>query len=163
MKRLHIISLAVGLVLGLALHASVARAGPRPTSDLALMSQLNGAPFREANGIGGSYADGGGLSLWSADAGPGCNNVSTGAVYEMHCSSAGHFCPWGNDGGAGLAMCGYTIGNIAYGRPVPASTPGAPAPYYFVTPANLDVAYTNVCITPKQGDVTMTCALFRMR
>ena len=160
MTKRNVLTFALGIVMGLALSIAPAQAGPRPSSELGLFSSLNGVQTRETNSL---VADGGGLSLWSMDAGPGCNNVATGAVYEMHCNSAGHFCPWGSDGGAGLAFCGTTIGNVAYGRPVNASTPAAPAPYWFTTPTDLSSSTTNVCIVPKAGDLTMTCALFRMR
>lgn len=165
MKRLHIISLAVGLVLGLALHVSPAEAGPRPTSDLALFTALNGKHTRELNQTNSliGNADGGGLSLVSIDAGPGCNLVATGAVYEGHCATAGHFCPWGSDGGTGGSFCSTSIGSPSYGRPVNASSPNAPAPFWFITAPDLTNATTNVCIIPKLGDSTMTCALFRMQ
>lgn len=150
---------ALGLVMGLALSVTPAQAENRP-AELGLFLMLNGEQSRTMNVL---VADGGGLSLQSMDAGPGCNNVATGAVYEMHCSSAGHFCPWGNDGGAGLAVCGTTIGNVGYGRPVNASTPAAPAPFFFTTAAGGTGATKSVCIVPKSGDTNMTCALFRMR
>lgn len=157
-KRTLSLVFALGIVMGLALSVPAAEAGPRPGSELDLFTRLNGVQTREMNGV-----DGGGLSLQSQDAGPGCNDVATGAVYEAHCSSAGHFCPWGSDGGAGLAFCGTTIGSVAYGKPINASTPSAPAPFWFVTPADSRSPTTNVCIVPKSGDVDMTCALYRMR
>jgi hypothetical protein len=153
---------ALGLVMGLALSIQPAQAETRP-AELGLFTMLNGEVSREMNTSTGGFADGGGLTLWSIDAGPGCNNVATGAVYEMHCNAAGRFCPWGTDGGAGLAFCGTTIGAVGYGKPVNASTETAPAPYWFVTAPGAQGATKNVCIVPAAGSVNMTCALFRMR
>lgn len=154
--------LALGLVMGLALSFNSANAENRP-AELGLFSQLNGEVSRGVNTAAGGNADGGGLSLYSVDAGPGCNNVATGGVYEIHCNAAGHFCPWGSDGGAGLAFCGTTIGNLAYGKPIAASTPSSPAPFWYVAPAGDVGAVKNICIVPASGTLSMTCAVFRMR
>lgn len=162
MTTRHGLFLALGLAMGLALSIRPAQAENRP-SEGPLFQLLNGEVSREMNAGAGANADGGGLSLYSVDAGPGCNNVATGAVYEMHCNAAGHFCPWGSDGGAGLAFCGTTIGSVAYGKPVNASTPSAPAPFYFVAGPGTQGSTKNVCIVPASGTLAMTCALFRMK
>jgi hypothetical protein len=159
--RLSIV-FALGLVMGLVLAVFPAHAENRP-AELGLFTQLNGEVSRGVNTAAGGNADGGGLSLYSVDAGPGCNNVATGGVYEIHCNAAGHFCPWGSDGGAGLAFCGTTIGNLAYGKPVAASTPSSPAPFWYVAPAGDVGAVKNICIVPASGTLSMTCAVFRMR
>ena len=147
---------AAGLVMGLALAVTRAEAGNRP-SELPLFSMLNGEVSRDLNAGGGGFplADGGGLTLATHDAGIGCNLVATGAVYEMHCSAAGHFCPW-SDGG-----CSSAIGSQAYGKPVNASVATAPAPYYFVTEAST-TATKLVCVTPS-ASAAMICAMFRMK
>lgn len=161
MKSIHvIIGAALGFMLALALNIPSAHAENRP-SELGLFTMLNGEQSRELNAS--PYFDGGGLTLFSMDAGPGCNNVATGAVYEMHCNTAGHFCAWGSDGGTGGSFCQTAIGSPSYGRPVNASTPAAPAPYWFTTKQGTQGETRSVCIIPKAGDVTMTCALFRMR
>lgn len=167
MRKLRIgMCFVLGLGMGLTLSVTGAHAGPRPTSELALFQLLNGEITRDMNtSSAGAFnqADGGGLTLWTNDAGPGCNNVATGAVYEMHCSAAGHFCPWGSDGGAGLAFCGNVIGNVAYGKPINASTPTAPAPFYFVTKTDLDNATKSVCVVPAVGTLGMTCVPYRLK
>jgi len=158
MKRLHIISLCVGLVLGLALHVSPARADQRPPSDVSLMQALNGEVSRDLNSASCTgWADGGGLTLWTADAGIGCNCVRTGAVYEMHCDVGVYFCPWG-DGG-----CSVTIGSPNYGKPVKASTKDSPAPFYFVAkPDSTPGATKQVCMT-QATTAGATCALYRLQ
>ena len=153
---------ALGLVVGLALSVHPAQAENRP-SELPLLQSLNGEVTRTMNTAAGGHADGGGLTLWSMDAGPGCNNVATGGVYELHCNAAGHFCPWGSDGGAGLAFCGTTIGNVAYGKPINASTPSAPAPFYFTAESGAPGAVKNICIVPASGSLSMTCAVYRLK
>ena len=152
MTTRHGLFAALGLVMGLALSFNTATAGNRP-AELGLFSMLNGEVSRDLNVV---VADAGGLTLMTLDAGIGCNLVSTGAVYEMHCNTAGHFCAW-SDGG-----CSSSINSQAYGRPVNASTPAAPAPYYFVTEASSSTT-KQVCYTPASGSVTGTCALFRMK
>lgn len=148
---------ALGIAMGLALSVTPAEAGTRPGSELGLFQILNGEVVRELNASGGGFADGGGLSIVTLDAGIGCNTLATGAVYEMHCDSAGHFCPWG-DGG-----CSNAIGSQAYGKPINASTPTAPAPFYFVLQGDSTNATKRVCVTPVSGDATMICAPFRLR
>lgn len=143
--------LALGLILGLGV--SVATAGNRPTADNGFL-MLNGEQTRDLNV---TVADGGGLTLVTLDAGVGCNLVATGAVYEMHCNAAGYFCAWG-DGG-----CSSAISSQAYGRPVNASTPTAPAPFFFMTQTDTTNATKQVCITPASGTVNMICAPFRLR
>lgn len=147
---------ALGLCMGLALSVSRADAAPR-NSDGVIFVRLNGVQSRPMNSL---VADGGGLTLMSLDAGPGCNNVSTGQVYEMHCNAGAHFCPW-NDGGV---SCSSTIGAVTYGRPVAASSPSAPAPFFFVAPGDgsLTATSTSVCIAPASGSTSATCALFRL-
>lgn len=135
----------------------------RPYGELNYLQQLNGEVTRGVNALGGANNDGGGLSLYSVDAGPGCNNVPTGGVYEIHCNAAGHFCPWGSDGGAGLAFCGTTIGNVAYGKPVAASSPSSPAPFFYTAPAGTTGSTKNICIVPASGTLSMTCAVFQLR
>lgn len=152
-SRHNLIALGLGVVLGLVLSVSDAHAGNRP-SDGVMFQMLNGEVSREANAL---VTDGGGLSLWTVDAGPGCNTVATGAVYEMHCNAGAHFCVWG-DGG-----CSSTIGSQGYGRPVAASSPSAPAPYFFVTQSDTTNATKQVCVAPASGSTSTTCALFRMR
>ena len=142
-----------GMAIGLVLAVAPAQAGNRP-AELGLFSMLNGEVSRDLNAV---VADGGGVTLMTLDAGIGCNLVSTGAVYEMHCDSAGHFCAW-SDGG-----CSSAVSSQAYGRPVNASTPAAPAPYFFVTEASTSSATKQVCYTPASGDATGICALFRMK
>lgn len=129
--------------------------GNRPTADNAFLT-LNGEVTRDLNTSASGLADGGGATLWTADAGIGCNAVATGAAYEMHCNTAGHFCAW-SDGG-----CSSTIGSQAYGRPVAASTASSPAPYFFVTQTDTANSTQQVCYTPASG-ATGTCALFRLR
>lgn len=155
---------ALGLGMGLTLHVTGADAANRPYGELNFFQLLNGEISRDMNTASGPFnqADGGGLTLWTNDAGPGCNSLATGAVYEMHCSAAGHFCPWGSDGGAGLAFCGNVIGNVAYGKPINASTPTAPAPFYFVTAPSTS-ATKSVCIVPAVGTLGMTCVPYRMQ
>lgn len=150
-----------GIAIGLAVAVLPANAENRP-AELPLFQSLNGEVMRDLNAGPGLAADGGGLTLWSMDAGPGCNTVRTGAVYEMHCNAAVHFCPWGNDGGVGLAVCGTTIGNVAYGRPVAASSASSPAPFFFVTEAGTQGATKSICITPA-STAAATCALFRLK
>lgn len=152
-SRLNLIALALGIVAGFVLSVSPVHAGNRP-SDGVMFQMLNGEVSRELNVV---VADGGGLTLWTVDAGPGCNRVATGAVYEMHCANAGHFCGWADAG------CGSTIGSAQYGRPVAASSPSAPAPYFFMTQADTVNATQQVCVAPASGSASMTCALFRMR
>lgn len=151
-SRPNTIALALGIVLGLAASVSPVHAGNRP-SETVLFQSLNGEVSRELNA---TVADGGGLSLMTLDAGIGCNMLATGAVYEMHCDSPGHFCPWG-DGG-----CSTAIGSQAYGKPFNSSTPSAPAPLYFVTEASA-TATKLICVAPASGDATLTCATFRLR
>lgn len=147
---------ALGVAMGLALSVTEARAENRG-SDGVIFTRLNGVVSREANVF---IADGGGLTLMALDAGPGCNTVRTGGVYEMHCNAAGHFCGW-NDGGV---SCGSTISNSTYGRPVAASSPSAPAPYYFVAPGDPTAGNrTSVCIAPASGSTSVTCALFLLQ
>lgn len=152
-SRHNLLALGLGLVLGLVLSIAPAHAGNRP-SDGVMFQMLNGEVSRELNSL---VADGGGLTLVTYDAGPGCGLVSTGAVYEMHCNAGAHFCGW-NDGG-----CSSTIGSQAYGRPVAASTTSAPAPYFFMTQADTVNTTKLVCIAPASGNSTAQCALFRMR
>lgn len=152
----------LGLGMGLALHVTGAQAENRPYGELNYFQALNGEQSRSRNALGGANSDGGGLSLYSVDAGPGCNNVPTGGVYEIHCNAAGHFCPWGNDGGAGLAVCGTTIGDLAYGRPINASTPTAPYPVFYTAPGGATGATKSICVTPASGTLSMTCAVFKL-
>lgn len=164
MRKLAItMAFALGLGMGLALSITPAQAGPRPGSELDLFTRLNGEVTREVNGTGGGLADGGGLSLITLDAGIGCNTVVTGKVYEMHCDSPVHFCPWGSDGGS--AFCSSNIALVAYGRPVNASTPSAPFPYFFTAAADSSslTATKSVCMTPATGDATAICALFQLK
>lgn len=147
---------ALGVAMGLALSTTEARAENR-ASDGVIFTRLNGVVSRETNVF---IADGGGLTLMALDAGPGCNTVRTGGVYEMHCNAGGHFCGW-NDGGV---ACGSTIGLSTYGRPVAASSPSAPEPYFFVAPGDATAgARTSVCIAPTSGNAAVTCALFLMQ
>lgn len=148
-SRHNLIALGLGLVLGLVLSVSPAHAGNRP-SDGVMYQMLNGEVSREMQ------ADGGGLTLWTADAGIGCAQVATGAVYEMHCNAAAHFCGW-SDGG-----CSTTIGSQAYGRPVAASSASAPVPYFFVTQGDTSSSTKLVCAIPS-ASAALTCSLFRMR
>lgn len=159
MKSPSLLALGLGVVLGLLLSVPAAQAENRPT-ELDLFQRLNGETYRDLNAGGGGFplADGGGLSLMTLDAGIGCNTLRTGAVYEMHCDSPVHFCPWG-DGG-----CSNAIGSQAYGKPVNASTPSAPFPFYFVVEGNATSGATKlICITPASGDATAICAPFRMK
>ena len=143
-----------GVLLGLTLAVIPAQAGNRP-AELGLFSMLNGEVSRDLNSV---VLDGGGATLFSPDGSfIACNNVATGAVYEMHCNIAGHFCAW-SDGG-----CSTAISSQAYGRPVNASTPAAPAPYFFVTEASTTSATKQVCYVPVAGSAAATCALFRMK
>lgn len=147
---------ALGVAMGLALSTTEARADNR-SSDGVIFIRLNGVQTREDNGV---IVDGGALTLHTVDAGPGCNNVKTGGVYEMHCNAGGHFCPW-NDGGV---TCGSTIGLSTYGRPVATSSPSSPAPFYFVAPGNPTAgSTTSVCIAPASGSTSVTCALFLLQ
>lgn len=151
------LAFALGLGMGLALSITPAQAGPRPGSELDLFTRLNGEVTREVNGTGGGLADGGGLTLVTFDAGIGCNTLVKGKVYEMHCDSPVHFCPWG-DGG-----CSATIGSQNYGRPVNASTPSAPYPYFFTLASDSSAGSTKlVCITPATGDATAICVPFQL-
>lgn len=156
MRSPNLLALGLGVVLGLIVSVSPSYAGNRP-SETPLFQMLNGEVSRELNGTGGSFplADGGGLSVVTYDAGVGCQAVATGAVYEAHCSAAGHFCPWG-DGG-----CSSAIGSQNFGKPVNASTATAPAPFWFVTEAST-TSTKLVCVTPS-ASASMVCALFRMR
>lgn len=130
--------------------------GNRPTADNAFL-MLNGEATRDLNTVAGTgLADGGGATLWTIDAGIGCNLVSTGTPYEMHCNTAGYFCV-NQDGG-----CSATIGSPNFGRPVNASTSNAPAPYFF-TPQTDTASTRLVCYTPVSTSATGTCALFRLR
>lgn len=159
MTKHTIATVALGFVAGVVLAITPARAENRP-AELDMFQRLNGVQGRDLNPSTLAAADGGGLTLWSLDAGPGCNAVRTGAVYEMHCGTAGHFCPW-FDGGV---SCGSTPGAVTYGRPVAASTPADPKPFFFIAPGDpTSGTTTNVCIAPKSGDTTMLCALYRMR
>lgn len=160
MRRISLAGLiAFGFGLGLALTIPRAQAENRP-SETPMFQLLNGEVSRDLNlgeGSSGS-ADGGGLTLMTLDAGIGCNTVRTGTVYEMHCDSPVHFCAWG-DGG-----CSTAIGSQNYGRPVNASTPAAPAPYYFISaPNSTAAARKQVCMTCATGDAQCICALFRMQ
>lgn len=148
-SRPNLIALALGIVAGLVLSVSPAQAGNRP-SDGVMFTLLNGEVSRELQ------ADGGGLTLWTADAGIGCAQVATGAAYEMHCNAGAHFCGW-SDGG-----CSATIGSQAYGRPVAASSVSTPAPYFFVTQGDTANATKLVCAVPS-ASAALTCSLFRMR
>ena len=146
---------ALGAVMGLALAITPAHAENRG-SDGVVFVRLNGVQSRQRNTF---IVDGGGLTLYTVDAGPGCNTVATGQVYEMHCNAGAHFCPW-NDGGV---ACSSTIGDITYGRPVASSSPSAPAPFFFVAPGNPTAGTsTSVCIAPASGSLSATCALFRL-
>jgi len=148
------LALAAGLLAGLVVSVAPARAENRP-SETPLFQMLNGEVSRELNAV---VADGGGLTLMTLDAGIGCNLVATGAVYEMHCDSPVHFCAW-EDGG-----CSVAIGSQSYGRPVNASTPSSPSPYFFVTKSDPTVGATKqVCMTPASGDAQAICALFKLR
>lgn len=153
---------ALGLGMGLALHVTGAQAENRPYGELNYFQALNGEVSRlmnvSASGVG---ADGGGLSLWSSDAGPGCNNVPTGGVYEIHCNAAGHFCPWGTDGGTAGSFCNTTIGNVGYGRPVNASTASAPAPFFYTAPPGAIGTTKNICYVPS-ASASGTCAVFKL-
>ena len=141
---------SIGVVMGLALSVSAAYAGNRPTG-AQLDTLSKGEPHRDLNTL-----DGGGFSFWTIDAGIGCNLVATGALYELHCDSDGHFCPW-TDGG-----CSFAIESQAYGRPFKASTPAAPNPYVFMTESS-STPTKQVCVMPASGDATITCAAFRMK
>lgn len=158
MKPIHILSGALGFVLALAFVVTPAQAENRPYGELNFFQLLNGEVSRELNTGGGSFplADGGGLSIVTYDAGIGCNTVATGAVYEVHCNAAGHFCPWG-DGG-----CSSAIGSQNYGRPINASTATAPAPYYFTAQPGATGTSKLICVTPS-ASASMVCALFRMK
>lgn len=147
MKKPIFAFLAAALV-GLLVSSVPAQAGNRP-SETPLLQSLNGEVSRDVQ------SDGGGLSMWTSDAGIGCATVSTGAVYEVHCSAAAHICPWG-DGG-----CSTAITSPNYGRPVGASTASSPAPYYLVMQPD-SVATKQVCAMPSSAS-TLTCAVFRMR
>lgn len=147
---------ALGVAMGLVVAVTPAQAENRP-SDGVMFMRLNGEVSRDLNSL---VADGGGLSLMALDAGPGCNTVRTGATYEMHCNAAGHFCAWA-DGGV---SCSSTIAAVTYGRPVNASTPAAPYPYYFNTTGNPTAGSTEtVCVAPASGNTSIICALFRMQ
>lgn len=152
--RPNTIALALGVIVGFLFAVSPASAGPRPAGENATLQSLNGEVSRELNSL---VADGGGLTLVTYDAGPGCGLVATGAVYEMHCNAGAHFCGW-SDGG-----CSSTIGSQSYGRPVASSSPSAPAPYFFMTQPDTVNATKLVCIAPASGSSTAQCALFRMR
>ena len=150
--RPNFIALALGVAMGLALAVHPALADNRP-SDGVQFTLLNGEVSRELNSL-----DGGGLTLWTTDAGIGCNNVRTGKTYEMHCSAGVHFCAW-SDGG-----CSSSVNSQAYGRPVAASSPSSVAPYYFIAAPDSTAGSTKqVCMTPASGTAAATCALFLMR
>lgn len=156
-KRTLSLVFALGLAMGVALSTSRAEAGPRPGSDLDLLTRLNGSQTRELNTLACTgHADGGGLTLWTADAGIGCNCVKTGAVYEMNCDVGVYFCPWG-DGG-----CSTVIGHQNFGKPVKASTVSAPAPFYFVVPASSTADTQYVCMTQATQAVAI-CALHKLQ
>jgi hypothetical protein len=137
-----------GVLLGLAIAVLPAHAGNRP-SETPMFQMLNGEVSRDVQ------ADGGGQSMWTADAGIGCATVSTGAVYEVHCSAAAHVCAWG-DGG-----CSATASSPSYGRPVNASTASAPAPYFVIMQS--DAAATKLLCAVPSASAALTCAVFRMR
>jgi hypothetical protein len=159
MKPIHFIAGAVGFVLALVVTIPSAQAANRPGSELNFFQILNGEQSRDLNAgaESGGLADGGGITLMTLDAGIGCNALATGAVYEMHCDSAGYLCLWG-DGG-----CSSAISSQAYGRPINSSTPNAPAPVFFTLQTDTTNATKLVCVTPASGDATMICAPFRLR
>lgn len=142
------------LALFLGVLALGAVAANRPYGELNFFQILNGEQSRS------TQTDGGGLAMYTADAGIGCADVPTGGVFEIHCNTAGHFCPWGSDGGT--AFCSSTIGLVTYGRPINASTPDAPAPVFYTAPAGSAAATKSICVTPKSGATSMTCAVFQL-
>ena len=144
-------------LLAFLISAGLAFAGNRPTADNGFL-MLNGEVTRDLNTLAGvGYADGGGATLWTIDAGVGCNLVRTGTPYEMHCNTAGYFCT-NQDAG-----CVGTIGSPNFGRPVNASTSSAPAPYFFITQSDTASTTKLVCYTPVSTSATGTCALFPLR
>lgn len=134
---------------------SLVLGGNRPYGELNYLQQLNGAQTRS------TQSDGGGLALYTADAGIGCVDVPTGGIYEIHCNAAGHFCPWGSDGGT--AFCSSTISMVTYGRPVAASSAAAPAPFFYTAPPGTTGSTKNICVTPASGSASVTCAVFPLQ
>jgi hypothetical protein len=137
-----------GVLMGLVVSVLPVHAGTRP-SETPMLQMLNGEVSRDVQN------DGGGLSMWTSDAGIGCATVATGAVYEIHCSAAAHVCAWG-DGG-----CSATAASPNYGRPVNASTASAPAPYFVLTQS--DAAPSKLLCAIPSASAALTCAVFRMR
>lgn len=142
---------ALGVAMGLALAISPAHADNRPAGELSLFTLLNGEVSRDLQ------SDGGGVSLWTSDAGIACATVYTGKVYEMHCSAAAHFCAWG-DGG-----CSTTPSSQNYGRPIAASSALDPRPYYFVVQGDQTFQSTKLVCAIPSATAALTCPLFRMR
>ena len=136
-------------LLGLLLSAGPVSAEGRPSpAQLDLM--LSGEVSRSVQ------SDGGGLALYTTDAGIACATVATGGVYELHCSVAAHVCPWG-DGG-----CSITAASPNYGRPVGPSSAATPAPYVVTMTQGAQDATKLLCAIPS-ASATMTCAVFRLR
>lgn len=161
MKPLHAFLFAA-VFMGIAPNLSPLVLGEnRPYGELNYLQQLNGEQTRLMNPAS-TGADGGGLTLWSIDGGPGCNDVPTGGVYEIHCNAAGRFCPWGSDGGSAGGFCNILINSVGYGRPVAASSASSPAPFFYTAPPGTTGSTKNICIVP-EASATMTCAVFQLR
>lgn len=152
MKRLHIIFIVLGFMAGLAFSVSPARAENRP-AELPMFQMLNGEVRRDLNTSACTgLADGGGLTLWTADAGIACNCVKTGIPYKLVCQQASYFCPWG-DGG-----CSATVGSPNFGDPVATNTP-----YYFIPEGDPTRGATKLVCMIQTAAAVGTCVPFRMQ
>lgn len=106
---------ALGVAMGLALSVTPAHAGNRP-SETPMFQLLNGERTRS------TQADGGGLTLYTADAGIASVTVTGGSVIlvENPGSNACHLCSAPADG-TWDGGCNTTVGDVNYGSPITSS------------------------------------------
>lgn len=161
MRHVNVAAFVGAVLLGLWLAAAPAEA--RPPAEFPMLMRLNGEWTRPAQSpavmpladAGCCTTDGGGLALWTIDAGVAVANVTGGQVYMVNCSAATNLCLYdgtttmqASDGG-----CSNAAGDPNYGLPIPASTN-----QFIVT----QDATTKFFATPTSGGST-TCSIFLLR
>lgn len=137
---------ALGVAMGLVLSAAPAQA--REGSQLGLTLRLNGERVRPVQ------SDGGGLMLWTVDAGVATVTVTAGSTVLVECPTAAcHICGPGSDG-TWDAGCNVTIGDPNYGSPI------ASGGYRFITLRDTTTTLRGV---PATSSATCSCAVYTMR
>lgn len=140
----------VGVFLGFALAAAPAQA--RPPAEFPMLMRLNGEWVRPAQA---PVNDGGGLNLWTMDAGIAVATVTGGQIYVLNCDVASHVCIY--DGTTTMqaydAGCNATRGDVNFGMPIAAATDR-----YVV----LQNGTTKLFATPASS-ATMNCTIWNLQ